>query len=222
MTFKEKIVKLRKMKGLTQDDFASAVGVSRQAVYKWESGQSYPEVAKLIEIKMLLGISIDDLLDESYEVVVPEKKKRRRLSKEAQVQIEQDVLRELGEEVPAVAAVAEETVEETPAAEEVAPVEETPVTEEVVEDEPVVEEVVEEVAAEEVVEETPAAEEVVQETPVAEEVVEETPAVEETPVEETPVAEDTPKGKKKSREDAFLEKVAPEKRGLFSRLFGRK
>ena len=50
MTFKEKLVKLRKLKGITQDEFASAVGVSRQAVYKWESGQSYPEAAKLIEL----------------------------------------------------------------------------------------------------------------------------------------------------------------------------
>ena len=81
MTFKEKIVKLRKLKGLTQDEFASAVGVSRQAVYKWECGQSYPEVAKLLEIKFLFGISIDDLLDESYEVIVPEKKKRKRKPK---------------------------------------------------------------------------------------------------------------------------------------------
>lgn len=81
MKFKEKIVKLRKLKGLTQDEFASAVGVSRQAVYKWECGQSYPEVAKLLEIKMLFGISIDDLLDESYEVIVPEKKKRKRRPK---------------------------------------------------------------------------------------------------------------------------------------------
>ena len=65
MKFNEKIVKLRKMKGLTQDEFASAVGVSRQAVYKWESGQSYPEVAKLVEMKLLFNISIDDLLDEN-------------------------------------------------------------------------------------------------------------------------------------------------------------
>ena len=81
MTFKEKLVKLRKLKGLTQDDFAKAVGVSRQAVYKWESGQSYPEVSKLLEIKVLFEISIDDLLDENYEVVVPEKKKRKRTAK---------------------------------------------------------------------------------------------------------------------------------------------
>ena len=203
MTFKEKLVKLRKMKGLTQDDFASAVGVSRQAVYKWESGQSYPEVAKLIEIKMLLGISIDDLLDESYEVVVPEKKKRRRLSKQAQAEIEAQVQSELAQSEEEVAVAVEEVVEET--AQEEAVVEETPVVEEVVE-EPVVEETP---VAEEVVEEP-----VVEETPVAQEVAEEV-VVEET-------VEDAPKGKKKSREDAFLEKVAPEKRGLFSRLFGRK
>ena len=77
MTFNEKLVKLRKLRGITQDEFASAVGVSRQAVYKWESGQSYPEVSKLIEIKALFNISIDDLLDDSYEVILPEKKKKR-------------------------------------------------------------------------------------------------------------------------------------------------
>lgn len=82
MTFNEKLVKLRKLKGITQDEFASAVGVSRQAVYKWESGQSYPEVPKLMEMKLLFGISIDDLLDDSYEVILPEKKiKRKRAGK---------------------------------------------------------------------------------------------------------------------------------------------
>ena len=78
MKFNEKIVRLRKIKGITQDEFASAVGVSRQAVYKWESGQSYPEVAKLIEIKLLFNVSIDDLLDDSFEVILPEKKKKKK------------------------------------------------------------------------------------------------------------------------------------------------
>ena len=68
MTFKEKLVILRKSKGLTQDEFASAVGVSRQAVYKWESGQSYPEVPKLLEMKLLFTISIDELLDDNYDL----------------------------------------------------------------------------------------------------------------------------------------------------------
>ena len=81
MTFKEKLVILRKSKGLTQDDFASAVGVSRQAVYKWESGQSYPEVPKLLEIKLLFTVSIDELLDDNYDIPLPEKKKRKRAPK---------------------------------------------------------------------------------------------------------------------------------------------
>ena len=81
MTFKEKLVILRKSKGLTQDDFASAVGVSRQAVYKWESGQSYPEVPKLLEMKLLFTISIDELLDDNYDLPMPEKKKRKRAPK---------------------------------------------------------------------------------------------------------------------------------------------
>ena len=81
MTFKEKLVILRKSKGLTQDDFASAVGVSRQAVYKWESGQSYPEVPKLLEMKLLFTISIDELLDDNYDLPMPEKKKRKRTPK---------------------------------------------------------------------------------------------------------------------------------------------
>ena len=81
MTFQEKLIILRKSKGLTQDEFASAVGVSRQAVYKWESGQSYPEVPKLLEMKLLFSISIDELLDDNYDIPLPEKKKRKRAPK---------------------------------------------------------------------------------------------------------------------------------------------
>lgn len=123
MTFKEKIVRLRKIKGLTQDEFASAVGVSRQAVYKWESGQSYPEVSKLLEMKVLFNISIDDLLDENYEVALPEKKKRKR-------SVKVEAVKEAVTEAAVVETV-EETVEEVaPAAEAVAPAPEAPKVEE--------------------------------------------------------------------------------------------
>ncbi len=132
MKFNEKIVKLRKLKGLTQDEFAAAVGVSRQAVYKWESGQSYPEVPKLLEMKLLFGISIDDLLDESFEVVLPEKTKKRRISQEKKVEIEANAEKEekapeVKEEtvvasVPSVEGVKEEAAEE--AVSEAAPAEE--------------------------------------------------------------------------------------------------
>lgn len=109
MTFKEKLVKLRKRSGITQEEFAKAVGVSRQAVYKWECGQSYPEVAKLIEIKALFNISIDDLLDDNYDVVLPEKTKRRRAKKveaTAETPVEEAV--EVKEEIPAEEVKAEE------------------------------------------------------------------------------------------------------------------
>jgi len=123
MTFNEKIIRLRKIKGLTQGELASAVGVSRQAVYKWESGQSYPEVAKLLELKILFNISIDDLLDDNYEIALPEKKKKRRLSAVAKAEVEEaakaelNVSEEIHEEAPAAA----ELEEAAPAA-EVAPV----------------------------------------------------------------------------------------------------
>lgn len=117
MKFNEKIVKLRKLKGLTQDEFAAAVGVSRQAVYKWESGQSYPEVPKILEMKLLFGISIDDLLDESFEVVLPEKTKKRRISREKKIEIEESVAKEakaheVKEEFVTVSAPLEENAEE--------------------------------------------------------------------------------------------------------------
>lgn len=131
MTFKEKLIVLRKNKGLTQDDFAKAVGVSRQAVYKWENGTSYPEVPKLLEIKTLYGISLDDLFDDSFEVAVPEKKKRKRAvaSKTPPEAVE------TADEVKPVEPVAEPVVEAS-AAEEPVVVNEEPV----VETAPVVEE----------------------------------------------------------------------------------
>ena len=100
MTFQEKLVILRKSKGLTQDEFASAVGVSRQAVYKWESGQSYPEVPKLLEMKLLFTISIDELLDDSYDIPLPEKKKRKRASKPAAPKAEPVVAKPVAHAAP--------------------------------------------------------------------------------------------------------------------------
>ena len=110
MTFKEKLVRLRKIHSLTQDEFACAVGVSRQAVYKWESGQSYPEVAKLLEIKLLFGVSIDDLLDDTYDIPLPPKKRKKRMTKEEKAKAEALKAEEVKEEAPAVEAVKEEPV----------------------------------------------------------------------------------------------------------------
>ena len=133
MKFNEKIVRLRKIKGITQDEFAKAVGVSRQAVYKWESGQSYPEVPKLLEIKLLFGISIDNLLDDTFEISLPEKKKRKRLPKAVKERIEEEVVAAETEkaEEPTPVTVTAEAVQEVSAPEAApAPVAEEPVAEE--------------------------------------------------------------------------------------------
>jgi transcriptional regulator with XRE-family HTH domain len=62
MVFSEKLHILRKNKGYTQEEFASKLGVSRQAVAKWESGVVYPDVFNLIEISNLLNVTIDYLV----------------------------------------------------------------------------------------------------------------------------------------------------------------
>ncbi len=82
MKFCEKLIILRKRRGFTQEEFAKAVGVSRQSVYKWESGRSYPEAEKLMEIRRLYGISVDELLDESETLPLTEEKKSARPSLE--------------------------------------------------------------------------------------------------------------------------------------------
>ena len=120
MTFKEKLVILRKSKGLTQDEFASAVGVSRQAVYKWESGQSYPEVPKLLEMKLLFTISIDELLDDNYDLPLPDKKKRKRAPKQDAPKAEAKVTKPAASKA-APAPKAEPVASVAPKAEPVAP-----------------------------------------------------------------------------------------------------
>ena len=109
MEFSKKVILLRKQKGYTQDTFAKEVGVSRQSVYKWEAGQAYPEVEKLIKVSKILEIKIDDLLNDEYVVeVAAEAKRTKRVKKEekAEPAIEAPVV--TTEVVEAAAPVAEE------------------------------------------------------------------------------------------------------------------
>ena len=62
MTIGEKIAKARREKRLTQEELADRLGVSRQAVSKWESGAALPETDKLARLSGLLGVSCDYLL----------------------------------------------------------------------------------------------------------------------------------------------------------------
>jgi len=65
MQINEKIAVLRKNKGLKQQDLADSLCVSRQAVQKWESGKTSPDISKLRELASLLGVTVDFLLDEN-------------------------------------------------------------------------------------------------------------------------------------------------------------
>lgn len=60
--FAENLAALRKRAGYTQETLAEALGVSRQAVGKWESGQGLPEAATLLDLADLLGCSLDQLM----------------------------------------------------------------------------------------------------------------------------------------------------------------
>ena len=59
--FSENIVRLRKINQMTQEDIAEAVGVSRQAVAKWERGETIPDLEKCKLLAELFGVSLDDL-----------------------------------------------------------------------------------------------------------------------------------------------------------------
>ena len=62
MEFNEKLQALRKQKGLTQEELAAALCVSRTAVSKWESGRGYPNIDTLKEIATFFNLTIDELL----------------------------------------------------------------------------------------------------------------------------------------------------------------
>lgn len=59
--FNENLVRLRKIRQMTQEDIAETVGVSRQAVAKWESGETIPDLDKCRLLAELFEVSLDDL-----------------------------------------------------------------------------------------------------------------------------------------------------------------
>lgn len=65
MKLNEKILYYRRAAKLSQEELAARVGVSRQAVSKWELGDATPEVDKLLALARAFGVTTDELLDES-------------------------------------------------------------------------------------------------------------------------------------------------------------
>ena len=73
MEFNEKLQELRKHKGLTQEELAELLFVSRTAVSKWESGRGYPNIDSLKAIARFFGVTIDELLSGDELLTIAEK-----------------------------------------------------------------------------------------------------------------------------------------------------
>ena len=76
MELSEKIQKLRKDRGLTQEQFAEMLYVSRTAVSKWENGRGTPSIASLQMIAKIFDIKLDELMDTNEIIAVAEKENR--------------------------------------------------------------------------------------------------------------------------------------------------
>ena len=59
--FKDNLIQIRKLQNLTQEDIAEKIGVSRQAVARWEAGETAPDLEKARLLAGVLGVSLDDL-----------------------------------------------------------------------------------------------------------------------------------------------------------------
>ena len=70
MKLHEKIFNQRKLKGMSQEELAEELGVSRQAVSKWETGEALPEITKLKALADIFGVTTDFLLNDYEDVYV--------------------------------------------------------------------------------------------------------------------------------------------------------
>lgn len=72
MKFNEKLQELRKQKGITQEELAKALFVSRTAISKWESGRGYPGIDSLKTIACFFKVTVDDLLSSEALLTIAE------------------------------------------------------------------------------------------------------------------------------------------------------
>lgn len=79
--FAENIKKIRKDNNLSQEELAEKLGVSRQAISKWESSQAYPEMDKIIQLCNEFNLNIDDLLNKDIREVKGEEETKNNLNK---------------------------------------------------------------------------------------------------------------------------------------------
>lgn len=104
MTFGGKLKEARKKTGLTQEELAELIGVSRAAVAKWETDNGLPDIENLKTVAGLLGVSIDYLLDDGGTIDLSVTKKAidlekhghgKRLSRMKKLEIKERIVREV-------------------------------------------------------------------------------------------------------------------------------
>ena len=78
MEFNEKLQELRKQKGLTQEELAASLYVSRTAISKWESGRGYPNIESLKAIAKFFSVTVDELLSTDEVLTIAEEYSRRK------------------------------------------------------------------------------------------------------------------------------------------------
>ena len=76
MEFNEKLQELRKSRGMTQEELAEALFVSRTAVSKWESGRGYPSIDSLKQLSRFFSVKIDDLICSEEIITAAENDKK--------------------------------------------------------------------------------------------------------------------------------------------------
>lgn len=81
MEFNQKLQSLRKQQGLTQEELAEILCVSRAAVSKWESGRGFPNIDSLKAISSFFAISIDDLLSSTEALTIAEQNHKKELNR---------------------------------------------------------------------------------------------------------------------------------------------
>lgn len=78
MEFHEKLQELRKQKGLTQEELAQVLFVSRTAVSKWESGRGYPSIESLKAISIFFKVTVDELLSNEELLTISEEDNKKK------------------------------------------------------------------------------------------------------------------------------------------------
>ena len=80
MEFNEKLQELRKQRGLTQEELAEALYVSRTAISKWESGRGYPNIESLKAVAKFFSVTVDELLSSGEALTLAEEDHKRKES----------------------------------------------------------------------------------------------------------------------------------------------